>query len=35
LTSYLDNDKDYAEDEESEEEDYNEDEWDEWCGIVA
>lgn len=27
LTSYLDNDKDYAEDEEPEEEDYNEDDW--------
>jgi hypothetical protein len=28
LTSYLDNDKDYAEDEEeSEEEDYNEEDW--------
>lgn len=27
LTSYLDNDRDYAEDEESEEEDYNEDDW--------
>jgi hypothetical protein len=29
LTTYLDNDKDYAEDEDHEEEDYNEDEWDE------
>jgi len=27
LTSYLDNDQDYVEDEESEEEDYNEDDW--------
>lgn len=27
LTTYLDNDRDYAEDEESEEEDYNEDDW--------
>lgn len=27
LTTYLDNDKDYVEDEESEEEDYNEEDW--------
>ena len=27
LTSYLDNDNDYAEEEEEEEEDYNEDDW--------
>ena len=37
LTAYLDNDKDYSEDEEDEdpeEEDPNEDDWDRSCGIV-